>query len=569
MASELSKWVTKELSVLMGSANEGLEDLTSYLLTIDEEEELITFVKELLFEGEDSSEVAIDGPKKEFIRELTNRWKKIRAPTSMIVLRRDDDLDKVKTSKPASNKLTKNQKKKKHNVFDMSSNQPIITENDHAEASGSGSSRSKKKTTYVSLYGKDGELHEKAVLLPGRHACDCQAQKHNLISNCMACGRIICDQEGSGPCLFCGALVCTREEKEILARQSRKSEKLLKKLNSIPGGGGENKENNALDKARQYKDRLLDYDRTHLKRTKIIDDESDYYNVDNNVWLNKSERELLKKKQAEEFEARHGSRLNKKITLDFAGRRVVEDDYSYNAADDKDLMDANFGSFTAASEKLSSNDNKTDFNSVSSMCHPSFQDAKPQFIPTTTTTKSSNNTKKTRSDDANMSSGKSMRILDREFQGISDYGQCLSMHQPWASLLVSGIKKDEGRNWYSNHRGRLWIASTVQVPSDEEVSIQVADHISSLNHVELDEISDIRVPEHYPQACLLGCVYVKDVLSQEDYRKQYPNGMSASPFVFVCENPMELKMKIPVKGQHKIWKLDPEIHKAARNALVY
>lgn len=47
---------------------------------------------------------------------------------------------------------------------------------------------------------------------------------------------------------------------------------------------------------------------------------------------------------------------------------------------------------------------------------------------------------------------------------------CLSMHQPWASLLVAGIKRVEGRSWPTKHRGTLWIASTAQEPSDLEVA---------------------------------------------------------------------------------------------------
>ena len=42
-------------------------------------------------------------------------------------------------------------------------------------------------------------------------------------------------------------------------------------------------------------------------------------------------------------------------------------------------------------------------------------------------------------------------------------GKCMSMHQPWASLLVYGIKMHEGRVWYSPHRGRLWIAAAAKV----------------------------------------------------------------------------------------------------------
>lgn len=34
-----------------------------------------------------------------------------------------------------------------------------------------------------------------------------------------------------------------------------------------------------------------------------------------------------------------------------------------------------------------------------------------------------------------------VRVQDAELQKMSDPGKCLSMHQPYASLLVAGIKK--------------------------------------------------------------------------------------------------------------------------------
>ena len=33
---------------------------------------------------------------------------------------------------------------------------------------------------------------------------------------------------------------------------------------------------------------------------------------------------------------------------------------------------------------------------------------------------------------------------------------------------------------------------------------------------------------------------------------QYPGGESESPYVFIMENPCELVVKFPIKGQHKI-----------------
>ena len=88
------------------------------------------------------------------------------------------------------------------------------------------------------------------------------------------------------------------------------------------------------------------------------------------------------------------------------------------------------------------------------------------------------------------------RLQDRELQEMSDEGKCLSMHQPWATLLVRGIKRlftqslcfihirnsffymtlllicvrHEGRTWYSTHRGRLWIAATSKQATDEEIA---------------------------------------------------------------------------------------------------
>ncbi len=33
------------------------------------------------------------------------------------------------------------------------------------------------------------------------------------------------------------------------------------------------------------------------------------------------------------------------------------------------------------------------------------------------------------------------RLQDNTLQELKDEGMCLSLHQPWASLLVNGIKK--------------------------------------------------------------------------------------------------------------------------------
>lgn len=65
----------------------------------------------------------------------------------------------------------------------------------------------------------------------------------------------------------------------------------------------------------------------------MIDDECDYYQT-NSVWLSNTEREKLEKHENEMRAKKHGSRLNRKITLDFAGREVVDEgDYTDDTND--------------------------------------------------------------------------------------------------------------------------------------------------------------------------------------------------------------------------------------------
>lgn len=113
---------------------------------------------------------------------------------------------------------------------------------------------------------------------------------------------------------------------------------------------------------------------------------------------------------------------------------------------------------------------------------------------------------------------------------------------------------------YSAHRGRLWIASAAKVATTEEIKEVEDQYLARLGE-------DVVLPQHYPPGCLLGYVDVQDVLPQEVYRTQYPDGESESPYVFVCENPREMVFKFPIKGEHKIFMLDSKVHQAARKAL--
>lgn len=66
----------------------------------------------------------------------------------------------------------------------------------------------------------------------------------------------------------------------------------------------------------------------------MIDDESDYYQS-NSIWLSIEDREKLRKQESEAQARKHASRLDKRVTIDFMGR--VVDDEQFNDLQSEDL----------------------------------------------------------------------------------------------------------------------------------------------------------------------------------------------------------------------------------------
>lgn len=564
MSADLLSWCVEELDRRFGLSVS--EDIVQYILSIETEEEIEEYINDLI--------QGYDEQKQVFIQELKILWERIRNPhisSSAAINRKNDTLGMQGLS--FADQTKKGRRKGRNRLEPLPTSAVTATAAEevktpmdlakHAQAQEMAAlSSSKKKQKFVNLYTKEGQ-DRLTVLIPGRYSCDCLAQKHRLINNCTACGRIVCEQEGSGPCLFCGNLVCTKEEQDILQRDSNKSQKLRKKLlgaetnlkmDLLPHQ--EMRLKDGLERAMQHRDKLLEYDKTSVRRTHVIDDESDYFSTDSNQWLSQAERETLRKKEQELQELRHASRLSRKVTIDFAGRKVIDEGGEmdeYHKRFDDVVHAVNSG--TIAKPMRSSGGNTRD----SLLLNPALTIPPPVWVDQMSAT---SNRKRTGIEDTDERSR--LRLQDRELLEISDQGMCLSMHQPWASLLVAGIKRVEGRSWYSAHRGRLWIAAAAKRPSPQEISELEASYRVLLH-------KDVNFPKDYPTGCLLGCVEVADCLPLDQFKEQYPSldQESASPFIFICTNPLELIIKFPIKGQHKIWRLDSKIHQGAKKGIMF
>nr|XP_061830899.1 activating signal cointegrator 1-like [Nerophis lumbriciformis] len=569
MSDNLLRWCLEELQRTF--ALEASEDIVKYIISIEKADEIEEYVGDLL--------QGTDGRKGQFIQEFLSRWKKTQrqaGDTSGLFLFKEStsatELDSQDTSKDFQKK-SKRKGRNKHEVLAVSQTDPepeaVKTPIDLMRVQESSSSSTKKKSKFTSLYGKEGQ-DKLTVILPGRHSCECLAQKHRLINNCISCGRIVCEQEGSGPCLFCGSLVCTKEEQEILLRDSNKSQKLRKKLMGDCSerdylAPQEAKVKAGLEKAVQHKEKLLEYDRNSVKRTQVLDDESDYFATESNQWLSTAERDKLRKKEEELRELRHVSRKDRKITLDFAGRQVIDEGNNLN--DYYDKLDETLKAMDINSALKSSvhSERQGGRQNLRELVNPNIKQSAPEWVDVRSRENNRRNMEKVQSlaQDGKEEQRTRLRLQDKELQEMSDGGWCLSMHQPWASLLVKGIKRVEGRTWYTPHRGRLWIAAAAKKPTPQEIAEVEAMYRCIYN-------KEPRFPSDYPTGCLLGCVNVTDCLPQEQFKEQFPSAReeSASPFVFICSSPQELLVKFSMKGKHKIWKLESHYHQGAKKGLV-
>ncbi|XP_057550124.1 uncharacterized protein LOC130828270 isoform X2 [Amaranthus tricolor] len=137
---------------------------------------------------------------------------------------------------------------------------------------------------------------------------------------------------------------------------------------------------------------------------------------------------------------------------------------------------------------------------------------------------------------------------------------CLTMHQPWASLLVYGIKRIEGR---------LWIHAASKVP--DESTIKAMENFYREIYA-LDGVTDLKFPEHYPVSKLIGCIEVVGCLRCDELSswKAVPEGVrleALTEFCWLSEQPQKLLHPLKMRGDQGIYDLERKIAEAAVRGL--
>uniref|UniRef100_A0A7S4RE98 Fe2OG dioxygenase domain-containing protein n=1 Tax=Alexandrium monilatum TaxID=311494 RepID=A0A7S4RE98_9DINO len=437
---------------------------------------------------------------------------------------------------------------------------------------------------------------------------DAASGRHKVLTNCLNCGKVIAEEEGWGPCLFCGNPL------EVGDRYGMRHGDDRGFLESV-GRGTEEEEkfNESFEKAKATKDRLLSYDRDAKKRTRVFDDATDWYSESMNPWLSEKQREEALQQASNEERRKREERRRVHATIDIFGRTVISNDAEVAAEGEKknreriqewtetvhdknkllDFMSSEQHGMSGANNQLSG-DSKQLYDKLRASLHASGRDHQGSAFGGDREGGGGDkdDTKKGRWD----ASVDSQRVQD-EFADVSvgafaqkaenagpllpaeespygdadDTGQCLSMHQPWASLLVHGFKRAEGRSWKTDHRGRLWIHAAAKQPDQFEVDTLEQQYKSIY---EARGIPTPPLPSQsggYPTSALLGCVDVEEVWTNEQYMEvlrshpAMPEEENSNEHIFWCLRPRRLVVPLRMGGESLIWRLPkPQLAAAQR-----
>ena len=109
----------------------------------------------------------------------------------------------------------------------------------------------------------------------------------------------------------------------------------------------------------EQKERLVHFDREVAARSRVFDDQNDYFQDSNDRWLSQAERDLARRKAEAIREKKTMKRRNVQISFDIAGRRVMSYNEDDNDNDTNNMQKNNNNNSKNMTTLLSSNMNPT------------------------------------------------------------------------------------------------------------------------------------------------------------------------------------------------------------------
>lgn len=152
--------------------------------------------------------------------------------------------------------------------------------------------------------------------------------------------------------------------------------------------------------------------------------------------------------------------------------------------------------------------------------------------------------------------GQGTGVVFMDTLALSEYA-CLSLWQPWASLVVLGAKRWETRSWATRYRGRLLIHATKRFDAENRALCREEPFRSALaKHGYTD-------PSQLPLGAILGGVYLRHIHRTDVARPLVGNDevamgdWSKGRYAWQLGNPRVLRTPLPTAGGQQLWTYRP------------
>jgi hypothetical protein len=125
--------------------------------------------------------------------------------------------------------------------------------------------------------------------------------------------------------------------------------------------------------------------------------------------------------------------------------------------------------------------------------------------------------------------------------------KCISLKQPWAYLMVNGIKDIENRSWNTNFRGPVLVHASKTFDQDSLDFIK-----QTITYLENDGNGEIVLPEKFDMGGIVGTFTITKVVTDS------ANPWFFGPYGFVVKYARPLPF-FPLRGQLNIFDVPDEI----------
>ena len=129
----------------------------------------------------------------------------------------------------------------------------------------------------------------------------------------------------------------------------------------------------------------------------------------------------------------------------------------------------------------------------------------------------------------------------------------ISIRQPWASLVIMGIKDVENRTWTTPYRGPIYIHASQKFDSG------AMDYLEEFGDDLLDnDVNNIlRILPEQPRGALIGRVTLKEIVPFDEYNVDALSRWHFDDnFGWYLTDPEVLKTPIPMKGRLGLYSIE-------------